>query len=92
VQAEGEALSRKNGELEATVRKLRSSLRDAELERDRLSTRVQALESQAGLGAGLACVSRALGLGHGGAHAPARPRRSMLKPIGYTCIPIWNAE
>lgn len=46
LQAEGKSLSRRNGELEATVRKLRSVQRDMEGERDRLLSRIQALESQ----------------------------------------------
>lgn len=45
-RAEGDALSRKAGDLETTVRKLRSSLRDVEAERDKLTARVKALESQ----------------------------------------------
>ncbi len=36
LRSEGEALSRKNGELEAAARKLRASLRDVELERDKV--------------------------------------------------------
>ena len=43
---EGDNLSRKNGELEAAVRKLRSGGHDLEDERDKLATRVKALESQ----------------------------------------------
>ena len=46
MQAEGEGLSRKNGELEATVRKLRAAVRDAEQERERYQGRTNALESQ----------------------------------------------
>ena len=45
-QAEGKSLSRRNGELEATVRKMRSVHRDMEGERDRLMSRIQALEAQ----------------------------------------------
>lgn len=44
-QAEGEALARKNGELEATVRKLRASVRQLETERDRTAGRLAALEA-----------------------------------------------
>ena len=46
LQAEGEKLSRKNGELEATVRKLRHASRDVEQDRERQQTRMAALESQ----------------------------------------------
>ncbi|KAK9797071.1 hypothetical protein WJX73_002474 [Symbiochloris irregularis] len=46
LQEEGEGLSRKNGELEAVVRKLRASTRDLEQERERLQARYAALESQ----------------------------------------------
>lgn len=46
LQAEGEALSRKNGELEAIARKLRAAARDTDQERDRLLTRMAALEGQ----------------------------------------------
>lgn len=46
LQAEGEKLSRRNGELEATVRRLRGSLRETETERDRLLGRSQGLEEQ----------------------------------------------
>ncbi|GAB4819793.1 hypothetical protein N2152v2_006839 [Parachlorella kessleri] len=46
LQREGEKLSRRNGELEATTRKLRAQLRDAESERDRLAGRVEGLEVQ----------------------------------------------
>lgn len=46
LRAEGETLSRKNGELDVQVRKLRSSEREREAERDRLAGRVQALEAQ----------------------------------------------
>ena len=45
-QAEGKSLSRRNGELEATARKLRSVHRDMEGERDRLMARIQTLEAQ----------------------------------------------
>ncbi|BDA46997.1 probable TATA element modulatory factor [Coccomyxa sp. Obi] len=45
LQAEGEALARKNGELEATVRKLRASVRQLETERDRTAGRLAALEA-----------------------------------------------
>lgn len=44
-QAEGEALARKNGELEATVRKLRAAVRQLETERDRTAGRLAALEA-----------------------------------------------
>jgi Tfp pilus assembly protein FimV len=47
-QAEGEALSRKNGELEATMRKLRGSLREAETERERAATRLASAEAALG--------------------------------------------
>ena len=47
LQKEGEALSRRNGELEATVRKLRSAARDVDSERERLMARIQTLEAQA---------------------------------------------
>ena len=46
LQAEGEKLSRRNGELEATARRLRGSLRETETERDRLLGRSQGLEEQ----------------------------------------------
>ena len=46
LQAEGEKLSRRNGELEATARRLRGSLRETETERDRLLGRSQSLEEQ----------------------------------------------
>ena len=46
LQAEGEKLSRRNGELEATARRLRGSLRETEAERDRLLGRSQGLEEQ----------------------------------------------
>ncbi|EIE21880.1 hypothetical protein COCSUDRAFT_47970 [Coccomyxa subellipsoidea C-169] len=45
LQAEGETLARKNGELEATVRKLRTSTRQLETERDRTAGRLAALEA-----------------------------------------------
>lgn len=44
-QAEGEALARKNGELEAMVRKLRTNVRQLETERDRTAGRLAALEA-----------------------------------------------
>jgi predicted nucleic acid-binding Zn-ribbon protein len=44
LQAEGQNLARKNGELEAAVRKLRSSVRLLETERDRAAARMTALE------------------------------------------------
>ena len=40
-------MSRRNGELEATVRKLRSAARDVDSERERLMARIQILETQA---------------------------------------------
>ncbi|KAK9807806.1 hypothetical protein WJX72_009986 [[Myrmecia] bisecta] len=46
LQAEGEALARKNGELEAMLRKLRTSSREQDAERERLAGRVQSLEAQ----------------------------------------------
>lgn len=51
VQKEGEALSRRNGELEATVRKLRAAARDVNAERERLAARIHTLESQVRLNA-----------------------------------------
>ena len=45
-RAEGVNLSKKNGDLEAGLRKLRSSSRDVESERDKLLARVKALEQQ----------------------------------------------
>lgn len=46
LQAEGEGLARKNGELEATARKLRSALREAEQESERQQARMAAIEGQ----------------------------------------------
>lgn len=40
-QTEGEALSRKNGELEAAVRKLRVAAKEHEAERERLQARLK---------------------------------------------------
>ena len=40
LQAEGEVLSRRNGELEATVRKLRATSRESEADRERLQARL----------------------------------------------------
>ena len=45
VQAEGETMSRKNNELEGTLRKLRSQGRKLESERDRLAGRLASLEA-----------------------------------------------
>lgn len=45
MQAEGEALSRRSGELEATVRRLRAAARDGDAERERLTARLAALEA-----------------------------------------------
>lgn len=42
---EGEALSRRSGELEATVRRLRTAARDGDAERERLTARLAALEA-----------------------------------------------
>ena len=39
LQQEGEALARKNGELEATARRLRGQLKEAESDRERLQRR-----------------------------------------------------
>lgn len=41
LRCEGESLSRKNGELEAAARKLRATLREVELERDKVGARSQ---------------------------------------------------
>ncbi len=45
LQAEGETMSRKNNELEGTLRKLRSQARKLESERDRLAGRLASLEA-----------------------------------------------
>jgi len=44
-QTEGEVLSRRNGELEATLRRARAGARDADAERERLAARLAALEA-----------------------------------------------
>ncbi len=46
-RAEGEALARKNGELEATLRKVRAAAKDAEAARDRAVARAAAAEQAA---------------------------------------------
>ncbi|MEW5302309.1 MAG: hypothetical protein WDW36_005109 [Sanguina aurantia] len=46
LREEGEALSKKNGELEAAVRRSRASTRDLEADREKLTARVRALEAQ----------------------------------------------
>ena len=43
---EGETLSRRNGELEAQVRKMRSAERESEAERGKLAARIASLEDQ----------------------------------------------
>ena len=45
IQAEGEAMARKNGELEGAMRKVRSQVRKLESDRDRLASRLATLES-----------------------------------------------
>jgi hypothetical protein len=45
-RAEGDALSKKNRELEATSRSLRSNVRDLEVEHERTMTRLRATEGQ----------------------------------------------
>ena len=47
LQGEGEKLARKNGELEAALRRVRAANRDSDAERDRLAARITSLESQA---------------------------------------------
>jgi hypothetical protein len=47
LQDEGEKLARKNGELEAALRRVRAANRDSDAERDRLAARIASLESQA---------------------------------------------
>lgn len=47
LQGEGEQLARKNGELEAALRRVRAANRDSDAERDRLAARIASLESQA---------------------------------------------
>ena len=46
-QGEGEKLARKNGELEAALRRVRAANRDSDAERDRMAARIASLESQA---------------------------------------------
>ena len=46
LQEEGISLKRRNGELEAAVRKLRAATRDSEAEHNRVLSQVQQLESQ----------------------------------------------
>ena len=46
LQEEGINLKRRNGELEAAVRKLRAATRDSEAEHNRVLSQVQQLESQ----------------------------------------------
>ena len=45
MQAEGEVMSRKNGELEGALRKVRTQVRKLESDRDRLASRLASLES-----------------------------------------------
>ena len=47
LNAEGEKLSKKNGELEATARRLRAQLRDVEAERDRVVAQISKAEATA---------------------------------------------
>lgn len=54
-QAEGEALARRNGELDAGLRRARANARQAEGDRDRLSQRVAALDRQVRLQPPSAC-------------------------------------
>lgn len=46
LQSEGEKLAQKNGELEASLRRVRAANRESDAERDRLTARVASLESQ----------------------------------------------
>ncbi len=46
LQEEGLSLAKRNGELEAAVRKLRAAGRDSEAEHQRVMSQVQQLESQ----------------------------------------------
>ena len=48
LQSEGEALARRNGELEAALRRVRAAARESDAGADRNSQRVIALEDQAG--------------------------------------------
>ncbi len=46
LRREGELLAKKNGDQESSLRKLRASSREAEVERDRLQGQVAAMEGQ----------------------------------------------
>lgn len=60
-QDEGEALARKNGELEAALRRTRAACRESDAEADRLAGRAEALEAQVGCVSGCVRCFRVLG-------------------------------
>jgi len=88
-QDEGEALARKNGELEAALRRTRAACRESDAEADRLAGRAGALEAQVGCVSGCVryfCVLCRLVYGQNlsgvrrRGRPPRRPRRGTRSP------------